>query len=264
MNLLRQNDLVAIITGASQGIGRATALALARRGVHTVLASRDEGALQTLAREIKASGGQATPVRTDVTDRMQVERLVKETIARLGHIDLCICNAGVYVRGRIEQSNIGDFERSMAVNFYGSLYPLYEVLPHMLGRRKGRLVAVSSVDGKKGLPFDAPYVAAKFALTGFMEVLRQELHGTGVQATTIFPGRVDTPMIGNLKVPIVSHKISAERVARGIIRAIERSRGELVIPFVLPKFLIIASACWARFGDWLTRLFRLEGEEKSA
>jgi short-subunit dehydrogenase len=134
----------------------------------------------------------------------------------------------------------------------------------MLRRGKGHLVAVSSVDGKKGLPFDGPYVAAKFALTGFMDVLRQELHGTGVQATTILPGRVDTSMINDLRVPIVSRKISAERVARGIIRAIERNLGELVVPFVLPKFLIISSACWARFGDWQTRLFRLEGKEKSA
>jgi NADP-dependent 3-hydroxy acid dehydrogenase YdfG len=81
----------------------------------------------------------------------------------------------------------------MAVNFYGSLYLMHEVLPHMLGRKKGHLVAVSSVDGKKGLPFDAPYVAAKFALTGFMEVLRQELYGTGVRVTTILPGQSGHP-----------------------------------------------------------------------
>jgi hypothetical protein len=240
-----------------------TARALARKGVQVVLASRTKEALTQLEREIAQSGGRATVAITDVTDRNQIHELVQDTLARFGKIDICVCNAGIYVRARLQETSIEDVERSMAVNFYGSLYLLYEVLPHMVRRRTGHLVAVSSVDGKKGLPLDAPYVAAKAAVCGFMDVLRQELRGTGVRATTILPGRVDTPMIARLKVPVLSAKISSVRVAYGIVRAIERNRAELVIPFSGPKFLIIASAFSARFGDFLTRLFKLEGEEKS-
>jgi short-subunit dehydrogenase len=264
MILRRADNLIALVTGASRGIGRATAHALARRGIHVVLASRSEEALRSLADEIGAGGGVATVSVTDVTERSQVHRLVEETLDRLGRIDICICNAGVYIRGPVHRSSIEDVERSMAVNFYGSLYLIHTLLPHMVGRRKGHLVVVSSVDGKKGLPLDAPYVAAKFALTGYMDVLRQELHGTGVEVSTVLPGRVDTAMISDLRVPLVSRKISAARVAAAIVRAIEKNRAELVVPFMLPKFLIVASAISARFGDWQTRLFRLEGEEKSA
>lgn len=263
MKLRRESDLVAIVTGASSGIGMETARALARRGVQVVLASRSAGALTKLAEEITGSGGHATVAVTDVTDRNQIHRLVQNTVARFGKIDICICNAGNYVRKRLADSNIEDVERSMLVNFYGSVCLLYEALPQMVRQKRGHLVAVSSVDGKKGLPMDAPYVAAKSAICGFMDVMRQELRGTGVWATTILPGRVDTPMIAQLTVPFLSAKISSARVARGIIRAIERNRAELVIPFFGPKFLIIASAFSARFGDLLTRLFRLEGEEKS-
>jgi uncharacterized protein len=264
VKLRREDDLLAVVTGASRGIGKATALALARRGIHVVLASRNESALHSLANEIAAAGGGSTVAVTDVADRSQVHRLVDGTLNRFGHVDICVCNAGVYVRGPVVGSSIEDLERSMAVNFYGSIYLLQRLLPHMAARRKGHLVVVSSVDGKKGLPLDAPYVAAKFALTGYMDVLRQELHGTGVGASTVLPGRVDTAMISDLRVPLVSRKISADRVAASVVRAIEKNRAELVVPFILPKFLIVASAFSARFGDWQTRLFRLEGEEKSA
>lgn len=264
MKLSPSGNCVAIVTGASSGIGRQTALALARKGVRVVLASRRVQQLEGCAKEIRAAGGVAAVVPTDVADPAQIQTLVQETVARFGKIDLCVCNAGLYVRGRIKDISVGDLEASLRVNFFGSALLIRDVLPFMLARGAGHIVAITSVDGKKGLPLDGPYVAAKAALTGYMDVLRQELRGTGVRASTVLPGRVDTPMIAHLRVPLISAKISDVRVARAVVRAVERNRAELIIPFCGPKFLVVVGALWARAGDFLTALFRLEGEEKSA
>jgi short-subunit dehydrogenase len=264
VRLGREEHLLAIVTGASSGIGRAVASALAARGVHVVLVSRNQKALEILAEEIEQSGGAATVAVTDVRNREEIQRLVRNTVTRFEKIDICVCNAGAYLRGRVSDISTAELESSMAVNFYGSASLVLEVLPFMLRRRKGHLVAITSVDGKKGLPLDAPYVAAKSALTGFMEVLRQELHGTGVRASVILPGRVDTPMIEDLEFPWISRKIASTRVARAVMQAVERDRAEVLIPYLGPKSLLLASAFSARLGDWLVRIFRLEGEKKSA
>jgi len=131
----------------------------------------------------------------------------------------------------------------------------------MLERRSGNIIAVSTIDGKKGLPPDGVYVASKFALTGFMDVLRQELRGSGVSATTILPGRVDTPMIAHLNVPLASAKISSRSVARAIIRALRRPRAEVIIPYPGPKLLVVLGNIWAPLGDWIVRVLKLEGKE---
>jgi NAD(P)-dependent dehydrogenase (short-subunit alcohol dehydrogenase family) len=264
MRLSVSQNLVGIVTGASSGIGRATALRLAGRGVRVVLASRNGDALRELAEDIAHAGGRAHVVVTDVTDPAQVWRLAESVRAEFGKIDLVVCSAGAYVRGAIRDLTPAALAKSMAVNFYGAVHMIHAVLPDMLKHGRGWIVAITSVDGKKGLPLDAPYVAAKFALTGYMDVLRQELEGSGVTVTTVLPGRVDTPMIEHLEVPIVSAKISADRVARAVVRAIEQGRRELIIPFSGPKFLVLANAFSPWLGDRLVRLFRLEGKEKTA
>jgi short-subunit dehydrogenase len=182
---------------------------------------------------------------------------------RFGRIDIAICNAGIYLRHLVREARLEEYEQCMAVNFYGTVRLVRAVLPHMLERRSGHIVVVSSVDGKKGLPLDVPYVASKFALVGFADVLRQELRGTGVHASTILPGRVDTPMIDHLKVPFVSAKISPERVAVAIIQAIRHKRAETIVPSFGPRMLVIVSSILPRLGDWLVRIFRLEGSEET-
>jgi NADP-dependent 3-hydroxy acid dehydrogenase YdfG len=255
-------DKTAIVTGASSGIGRATALALADEGARVVLAARNVTALQEVARTIQALGREALVVPTDVTYQDQVDRLMAETLACWGQVDILIANAGQYIRRRVAELTVADLERSMAVNFYGAMYGVLAVLPHMLARRSGHLVLVSSIDGKKGIPNDAPYVAAKFALAGFGEVMRQELRGTGVGVTTVLPGRVDTPMIENLKVPWITPKISPEAVARAIIRGIRRRKAEVIVPgFFAP--LLSLNMLFPRLGDWFVRLFHMEGWENA-
>lgn len=260
MNEKPLHNRVALVTGASSGIGRATALALAREGAHVALAARNATALEEVAKAIQAVDRDALPVPTDVTSQEQVDRLVAETLARWGRIDVLVANAGVYVRRPVRELTVADMDRSMAVNFYGALYPVLATLPHMLARGAGHLVFVNTMDAKKGIPPDAPYVAAKSALAGFAGVLRQELHGTGVQVTSVFPGRVDTPMIATLKVPWISAKIPSEAVARAIVGAIRTWQPEVIIPF-RAHALIYIDTLSPRLADWLVRLFHFEGWE---
>ena len=252
-------DRIALVTGASSGIGLATARELAREGWTVVLSARDTKALEVLADEIRGNGGKAHVIPADMTSADGPERMIDEAIARLGRIDLLVCSAGVYVRKRPWETNVGDYRASMDLNFYGAIRPILRVLPHMLERRSGQILAISSVDGKKGLTYDIVYVPTKFALTGFLDVLRQELHGTGVAVTTVLPGRVDTPMIGDLRVPAVSAKISSRAMARAVMRGVRRQSAEVLVPYWSSKSLVVASAISARLGDWFIRILRLEG-----
>ncbi|HBD09550.1 MAG TPA: hypothetical protein DCZ69_14955 [Syntrophobacteraceae bacterium] len=255
-------NAVTIITGASSGIGKATAILFAQAGARLVLSGRSTERLEALKKELESLGGEVLLVPADVIRAGDMERLVRDTMARFGRVDIAFCCAGVYIRSAVKDLSLESIERCMNVNFYGTVHLVRALLPVMLAQRSGHIVAMTSVDGKKGLPPDAAYVASKSAATGFMDVLRQELRGTGVFASTILPGRVDTPMIDNLDVPLASAKISSVRVGRAVLRAVRTRRRELIIPFAGPKFLIVASAIWPALGDWLVRIFKLEGKER--
>ncbi len=256
------HDRVALVTGASQGIGKATALALARAGAHLALVARRRPALEAVAEEVRALGRQALVVPADLTDEAQARDAVRRTIAHFERLDILVANAGVYYRSPIRSLEVETLRRSLAINFYGSVYPVLEALPHMLERGQGHIVLVTSMDGKKGIPPDAPYVAAKFALSGFGDVLRQELHGTGVGVSILFPGRVDTPMIADLEVPWLSAKIPPAAVARAIVKAIRRNRAEVIVPFQA-RLLYLVQCFAPRLADWVVRAFHLEGRPKS-
>jgi dehydrogenase/reductase SDR family protein 7B len=167
----------------------------------------------------------------------------------------------VYIRAAVKDLSLESIRKCMDTNYYGAVHLIRAVLPQMLARRSGHIVAVSSVDGKKALPPDAAYAASKYALTGFMDVLRQELRETGVYASTIFPERVDTPMIDDIELPLMSRRLPPSAVAKAVITAVRQRRREVVLSFAGPKFLIVASAIWPALGDWLVRIFRLEGVE---
>ncbi len=257
---MRLDGKVAIVTGASGGIGAATAVALARAGADVALAARRAEALQNVATQVRDAGRRALVVPTDVTEQAQVTALVEDTLTAFGRLDVLVANAGAYIRSPIRTLTPETLARSLAVNFYGSVYLVLAGLPHLLQQGQGHIVLVTSMDGKKGLPPDAPYVAAKFALSGFGDVLRQELHGTGVAATVVFPGRVDTPMIADLRVPWISAKIPPEAVARAIVQAIRRRRSEVIVPFQA-RLLYWAQCVAPKLADWAVRTFGLSGEE---
>jgi NADP-dependent 3-hydroxy acid dehydrogenase YdfG len=253
---------VAIVTGASSGIGRTTALALAKEGALVALTARRGDALLEVAEEIKRQGGEALAVPTDVSVREQVEQMVREVVDHWSRVDILVANAGAYIQAPIIDLEPEDIQRSFDVNFFGSVYCAKAVLPHMLGRKSGHIVFVTSMDGKIGLPHDAPYVSAKFALTGFCEVLRQEVHGTGVFVTNVLPGRVDTAMIEHIQVPWISAKISPEEVARAILDGIRKRKPIVIIP-PQAKLLYCVNVFAPSLSDWLARYFRLEGWKRT-
>ena len=249
---------VAIVTGASTGIGWAVALALAEEGACVALAARRETNLLELAEQIEKSGGKALALRTDVTQREQVEAMVQQVIAQWGRVDILISNAGEYIRGPIVELDPADLQRSLNVNYFGGVYCIKAVLPHMIAQRGGHIAAVTSMDGKIGLPPDAPYVSAKFALTGFLEVLRQEVREHGIAVTNVMPGRVDTVMIEHLKFSWVSPKISPEAVARATLDGIRKQKPIVIVP-PQAKLLYYINVFAPSLSDRLSRFFRLEG-----
>src|SRR5512143_1299296 len=162
-------DQVAIITGASSGIGRALALQLASQGAKITLAARRTELLEEISVACRQAGGEALAIATNIADEAQCKALVEKTIATYNHLDLLVNNAGMAVIARLEDySNLALFRHTMDVNFYGSVYCTYHALPHLI-RSHGRIVAISSLGGKAPLPYNSPYIASKFAMHGFFD-----------------------------------------------------------------------------------------------
>src|SRR5579875_3524195 len=164
-----------IITGASSGIGRATALALARRGHRVGLVARRGELLDSLAGEIRSRGGTAHAATADVADRTALRAAFEEIARDLGPIDVLVANAGYGVATRLDPMNIEQIEQTFRVNVLGVIYAIEAVLPSMLARRSGRIVAVSSLAAYKGLPGESAYCASKAAVNAFLEGMRIEL-----------------------------------------------------------------------------------------
>jgi short-subunit dehydrogenase len=181
---------VAVVTGASSGIGEATALALAGRGAAVMLAARAEEKLRFLEREISAAGGRALGMRTDVTDRDSVEAMVERTIEAFGSLDVLVNNAGLGLSGRVAELRAEDLRHVLEVNLIGPLVCIQAVLPHM--RQGGRIINVSSVVGKRAIPKVGGYCATKSALNALSDALRVEVAGRGITVTSVYPGTTQT------------------------------------------------------------------------
>src|SRR5579884_315512 len=184
---------VALITGGSSGIGRATALRLASFGARVAVAARTVAALEETVRQAEALGVEALAVPTDVTDIEQCRRAVETTVAHFGRLDVLVCSAGVSMRGLFAEAEPTVLEQVMRINFFGTLYPTYFAIPHVK-RSRGSLVAISSLTGKRGTPSYAIYSASKFAVRGLYESLRLELARDGVHVGVVSPGFVATPL----------------------------------------------------------------------
>jgi NAD(P)-dependent dehydrogenase (short-subunit alcohol dehydrogenase family) len=201
---------------------------------------------------------EALVIPTDVTRQAQIDQMVGQALHQWGKIDILVSNAGEYIRSPIENLSDQDLQRSMEVNFFAGVHAIQAVLPHMRGQKSGHIIAVTSMDGRLGVPPDAPYASAKFALTGFLEVLRQELHRSGIHVCNVMPGRVDTAMIENLKFMWVSRKIPPEAVASKILKAIEKRTPVVMLP-PGAALLFYVNAFSPTISDFLTRHLRLEG-----
>lgn len=178
---------VALVTGASEGIGRALALALARHGARLVLAARNADRLEQLAAECRALGAEALAVPTDVAEEPQCGALVRAALERFGAIDLLVANAGATMWSRLDElEDVGVLERLVRVNYLGAAWLTRHALP-ALARSRGRIVAVSSLAGLTGVPTRTGYAASKHAMFGFFDSLRIELAGSGVSVTMVAP-----------------------------------------------------------------------------
>jgi len=251
------SERVIVLTGASSGIGRATALALGRRGARIALAARREPLLQTLADEVFRAGGEGLVAPTDVADDHQVRQLVQATIDRWGHIDVVIGNAGIWHHGAIEETGPDLWEKIMRIDYLSNVSLTLAALPFMT--HGGHFIFMNSLDGKRGVPAEGAYAAAKHALTGFTGVARQELAERGIAVTGIHAGRVDTAMIERLDVPSVQRKTSAETAAKAVISAIRRPRPEVYVPAVRGRLYVWFSTLTPGFADRLLRPLHLEG-----
>ncbi|MBP2290819.1 SDR family oxidoreductase [Azospirillum rugosum] len=188
-------DKVVVITGASSGIGHATAVAFARRGAAVVLAARRHAALHEVAEECVAAGGRAMVVPTDVRDQEQVNRLAQRAIDAFGGIDVWVNNAGVIAFGQFEEMPQDVFEEVMRTNFFGTANGCRAVLPHFLDRGEGTIINMSSMASTVGQRYTTSYAASKFAVRGFTETLRQELvEEPNIHLCTVMPGPIDTPL----------------------------------------------------------------------
>lgn len=234
----------AVVTGASSGIGRALAVALAARGVRVGAVARRGDLLADLAAEVRAAGGQIATSTADVADRAALHAAVRRIEAGHGPTDLMIANAGRGGHTGAAEMNVPLAEEIVRVNLFGVVYAAEAVLPGMIARKSGHVVGISSLAAYKGLPGAAAYCASKAAVNAYLEGLRIELTGTGVAVTTVCPGFVRTPMVANN--PPMPFLMDPPAAAARILRALRRRPA--VVAFPWPMVLLMKLARWLPDG----------------
>lgn len=201
---------VAIITGASSGIGEATAIALASVGAKVAIAARRYERLEALAKHIETSGGKALPILTDITDETQVRDLVQKTHSELGRVDILVNNAGLALTGNIDGGNTSDWRRMVDLNLLGLLYATHAVLPLLKAQKSGHIVNISSVAGRTARAGVGVYNATKWGVNAISESLRLEVYKDNIRVTVVEPGLVATEIDNHITDP-VAKQASEER-----------------------------------------------------
>ena len=229
------SESVVVITGASSGIGRATALAFAEAGATVVLAARREQALRQAASECESRGAQALAVPTDVRDQAAVERLAQTAEDRFGHVDVWVNNAGVSLFGRFDESPPELWRQVIETNLFGVANGARAAVRRFRARGSGTLINVGSVNSRAPGPYASSYMASKFAVRGLSESLRDELRGEGIDVCTVMPASIDTPFFQHAanyfgrEVKPLRPVIHPGRVAAAIVRCAKRPRRELIV-----------------------------------
>jgi NAD(P)-dependent dehydrogenase (short-subunit alcohol dehydrogenase family) len=247
---------IVLITGGSRGLGLALAREMSRQGASIAICGRDPESLERARASLAGLGADVLAVPCDVTDRESVEELARTVHDRMGPVDVLVNNAGVIEVGPVETMSVADYEEAMATNFWGMLYPTLAVLPQMQDRRTGRIVNITSIGGKLGIPHLVPYSASKFAAVGFSQGLRAEVAGHGIKVITVCPGLMRTGSPRNaifrgrhqseyawfsISDALPGLSISAERAARRIVAACRRGEAEVLFP-VTTRIAAVASA----------------------
>lgn len=229
---------VAIVTGASSGIGKEIAIEFARHGAKVVLAARRENKLLDVVKIIRDNGGEATYCVMDVTIDKSCEKLIFTTIEQYGKLDILVCNAGISMRANFKNVDMEVLHRLVNVNFWGTVYCTKYALPYLI-ESKGSLVGVSSVAGIHGLPGRTAYSASKFAVIGFMETIRVENLKNNLHVMIAVPGFTATDIRYKALVADGSEQggtprdedkmMSAEKVAKRIADGIKRKKRQLIL-----------------------------------
>jgi short-subunit dehydrogenase len=184
-----------LITGASQGIGKATAHLFARHGYNVVLAARQSDRLNAVAKELQQIGCSALPIQTDVREFQQVQRLIETALTHYGAIEVLINNAGIYISGPVERFSLEDWHQTIDTNLWGYIHTVHALLPHLLAQGKGTIVNVGSIGGRMAIPYLTPYTTSKFAVTGFTQALHSELLPKGIQVCGIYPNLIKSEFL---------------------------------------------------------------------
>jgi NAD(P)-dependent dehydrogenase (short-subunit alcohol dehydrogenase family) len=262
---------VALITGGSSGIGRGAAASLAAHGARLALVARTAEPLEQAAAELRAAGAEAVALPADVADAEQCRRAVEAAVERYGGLDVLICSAGVSLRGAFADCDLAALERVFRINYFGTLYCTHYALPHVR-RRRGSLVAVSSLTGKRGTPYYAVYGSSKFAIQGLYQSLRLELAADGVHVGVVAPGFVDTPLRRKVQGP--DGRTLAEppatpfrvwplaRCVERLVRLIVKRQPEALLPAFVGPLLALDQATGGWLGDRLLAR-RFAGERRA-
>jgi short-subunit dehydrogenase len=252
---------VIAITGASAGIGRATALRLARDGAALAICARRADRLDAVAVEITRAGGQALPIVADVTRADDMNRLVARSVERFGRLDVMMCNAGFGIAGAIDDIAPDQMQKLMDINYTGTYHAARAALPLFRRQGSGHLIIVSSIVGKRGVPFMGAYSATKFAQVGLAECMRSELVGSKIHVSVVFPVSTDTEffevMLRETGAPItraIGPRQSVATVADAIARAIERPVPE-IFPHAGSRALVILNALAPGVCDRVVKRF---------
>ncbi len=248
---------VILVTGASAGIGAATARLFARQGYRVALAARRLERLEALAGEIEAAGGEALPIGADLVNVADIERLVQGTLEHFGQIDVLFNNAGF---GRLDFLDALDPEEDIAaqlqVNLLGLIQVTRQVLPHMIAHRKGHIINMSSVAGLVATPTYSIYAASKFGVRGFSEALRREVSMYGIHVSVIYSGAVETEFAGQARIRRKTGvttpprlRLSAEDVAQAVWGLVRGPRRSLIIPWPM-RLVVGVNALFPSLLDW--------------
>ena len=233
-----------LITGASSGIGKQTAIEFAKLGANIILVARRKEKLDELASQLEKFNITTFVCKCDVSDKTQVKEMSKTVLEKFDSIDVLVNNAGFAIYGSVKDLSIDEIESQMETNYFGMMYCIKNFLPSMLDKKSGHIVNVASVAASFGLPGIASYCASKFAMLGFSEGLKHELNGTGVGVTVVSPIMVRTDFFDHPsfeKMPKYSPtSLSSKTVAKVILKAANSPRLEIIVPSV------VRSAVWLK------------------
>ncbi len=247
---------VVIVTGASSGIGRETALHFARDKAKVVLTARRHQRLSTLENEIQGLGAEVLSLPTDVAQQNQVQAMFEHVLERFGRVNILVNNAGSGLFASVEETGPEDLEEILRVNLFGAFYGIRAVLPIMRKQGSGHIINISSIIGKRGVPLYGAYCASKFALLGLSESLRMELRNSGIAVSVVCPVGTATEFFDTAKDPR-GRKLGPKppiqtptHVARAIVRCAKSPRPEVIV-YPPARLLVVLNALSPRLGDWI-------------